>query len=150
VMDIGRGDLLTLCCAVCFAAHIVTVGHYAGVVAFEGLAIIQVGTAALLCLASFWWFEPPFIRWSPGLVGATLFGGLVATAAAFTVQAWAQQYTTSTRTAVIYALEPVFAWITSFVVMGETLSVRMACGAVLILAGILLVELKPGSPERHP
>jgi drug/metabolite transporter (DMT)-like permease len=150
VIEISRGDLLTLCCALCFAAHIVTVGHYAAVVAFQSLAVIQVGTAALLSLASFWWFEPPFIQWSPGLVIATLFGGLVATAGAFTAQAWAQQYTTSTRTALIYALEPVFAWITSFVVMGEGLSGRMAFGAVLILAGILLVELKPALPEGHP
>lgn len=150
VTDIGRGDLLTLCCAVCFAAHIVTVGHYAAEVAFETLAVVQVAAAAVLSLGSFWWFEPTFLRWSPGLVLSVLFGGLVATAAAFTVQAWAQQYTTSTRTAVIYALEPVFAWITSFLVMGETLSARMACGAVLILAGILLVELKPGLPEAHP
>ncbi len=33
---------------------------------------------------------------------------------AFTVQAWAQQYTTSTRTALIYMLEPVVAWMTSY------------------------------------
>jgi drug/metabolite transporter (DMT)-like permease len=84
------------------------------------------------------------------MISATVFAGLVATAAAFTIQAWAQQYTTSTRTALIYALEPVFAWITSFLVIGEKLSARMAGGAVLILAGILLVELKPGPKNGHP
>lgn len=150
VLAISRGDLLTLFCALCFAGHIVTVGHFAGVVHFENLAVMQVGTSAVLSLASFWWFEPPFIRWSAGVVTATLFAGLVATALAFTVQAWAQQYTTSTRTALIYALEPVFAFITSFLVMGETLSARAAFGAVLILAGILLVELKPATAEGHP
>ena len=40
----------------------------------------------------------------------------------FTVQAWAQRYTTSTRTALIYLLEPVFAWITSYLLVGEGLS----------------------------
>jgi drug/metabolite transporter (DMT)-like permease len=149
-LDISRGDLITLCCALCYAAHIVTVGHYAPTVAFESLAVIQVATAAFLSLASFWWFEPPVVHWSTRMIVATLFAGLVATAAAFTVQAWAQQYTTATRTAVIYALEPVFAWITSFVVLGEGLTGRMAIGAVLILAGILLVELKPALLEGHP
>jgi drug/metabolite transporter (DMT)-like permease len=149
-LAIGRGDLLTLVCAFSYAAHIVTVGHYSGSVPFETLAVAQVGTAALLALASFWWFEPPFVHWGAGLIVATLFAGLVATAAAFTVQAWAQQYTTSTRTALIYALEPVFAWITSFIVIGETLSARMAGGAVLILTGILLVELKPAGVKGHP
>jgi hypothetical protein len=38
------------------------------------------------------------------------------TALAFAVQSWAQQYTTPTHTALIFALEPVFAWATSFVV----------------------------------
>jgi drug/metabolite transporter (DMT)-like permease len=69
---------------------------------------------------------------------------------AFTIQAWAQQYTTSTRTALIYALEPVFAWITSFVVTGESLSRKAAVGALLILGGILLVELKPAGVREHP
>ena len=41
----------------------------------------------------------------------------VCTALAFTIQAWAQQYTTSTRTALIYMLEPVVAWITSFLLV---------------------------------
>jgi drug/metabolite transporter (DMT)-like permease len=42
----------------------------------------------------------------------------------------------------IFSLEPVFAWITSYVVQGEKLGVRAGLGAVLILAGILLSELK--------
>ena len=143
-LAIGRGDLLTLACALCYAAHIVTVGHYAAAVRFDTLAVLQVGTAAVGSMVSFWRFEPAYVQWSTGLIAAVIFAGLVATAGAFTVQAWAQQYTTATRTALIYALEPVFAWITSYVVTGESLSARAVFGAVLILAGILLVELKPG------
>jgi drug/metabolite transporter (DMT)-like permease len=76
--------------------------------------------------------------------------GLLATALAFTVQAWAQKHTTATRTALIFALEPVFAWATSYIVAGETLSNRAVTGAILILAGIVLVELKPLSGGEHP
>jgi drug/metabolite transporter (DMT)-like permease len=47
-------------------------------------------------------------------------------------------------------LEPVFAWITSFVLTGEGLSRRAAAGAVLILGGVVLVEVKPLNPRRHP
>jgi drug/metabolite transporter (DMT)-like permease len=36
----------------------------------------------------------------------------------------------------------VFAWITSYLLTGETLSAQAAAGAGLILAGILAVELK--------
>jgi len=149
-LRMGRGDLLTLACAACFAAHILVVGYWAPRVRFQALSLVQVATAAVLALGTCWWAETPLIRWRPGVVAALLVTGLLATALAFSVQAWAQRYTTATRTALIFALEPVFAWLTSFLLTGETLSVRASLGAVLILAGILLVELKPFGPGGRP
>jgi drug/metabolite transporter (DMT)-like permease len=98
----------------------------------------------------FWWAETPSFGWRPVVLYAILITGLLATAAAFTVQTWAQQYTTATRTALIYMLEPVFAWVTSYALVGEGLSGRAAAGAVLILAGVVLVEMKPLNPRLHP
>lgn len=144
------GDLLTFLCAIGFAAHIVVLGHFAERMSFEILSVTQVGMAAVLSLASFWWAETPHIRWRPSTIGAILVTGILATALAFTIQAWAQRYTTSTRTGLIYMLEPVFAWITSFLLAGEGLSRRAAAGAVLILGGVVLVEVKPWNPRRHP
>jgi drug/metabolite transporter (DMT)-like permease len=144
-LRIDRGDLLTLACALAFAAHILVVGHYSPQVSFQALALVQIATAAALALATCGWLEPPRIRWTPGLLAALIVTGLLATALAFSVQAWAQQHTTPAHTALIFALEPVFAWLTSFLLLGEILSPQAALGAVLILAGILLVELKPFS-----
>ena len=141
--SIGKGDLLTFFCAIGFAAHIVTLGHFSEHVSFELLSVGQVGAAALWSLSLFWWVERPRLEWHPVLLYAILVTGLLATALAFTLQAWAQQYTTSTRTALIYMLEPVFAWMTSFFLMGEGLAPRAALGAALILGGVILVELKP-------
>ena len=141
--SMGRGDLLTIGCALAFAAHIVTLGHYSEKMRFEMLSVSQVGTAAVLAVSLFWWVEPAQVVWRPAVVFAVLITGLLATAVAFTVQAWAQHYTTSTRTALIYTLEPVFAWLTSYWIVGEGLSRRAAVGAALILGGVLLVELKP-------
>lgn len=146
----GRGDLLTLACALAFAVHIVWIGHFSGAIGFELLSFVQVVTAASLGCATFWWAETPAVRWSAGVAAAIGVTGLLATAAAFTIQAWAQQYTTPTRTALIYALEPVFAWITSYILTGETLSRRATAGAALILLGILSVEMKRTSVRQHP
>ncbi|MGO9892770.1 MAG: DMT family transporter, partial [Bryobacteraceae bacterium] len=146
----NRGDLLTVVCALAFAAHIVTLGHFSEQVSFELLSVMQVGVAALWSLVLFGWVEPPRWHWRPSVVYAILITGILATAMAFTIQAWAQQYTTSTRTALIYMLEPVFAVITSYLVAGEGLSARAAAGAGLILGGVLLVELKPLNPRPHP
>jgi drug/metabolite transporter (DMT)-like permease len=74
---------------------------------------------------------------------ALLVTSLLATALAFAVQTWAQRYSSPTRTALIFSMEPVFAYATSYVVAGEVLSKRAAFGGALILAGILMVELKP-------
>lgn len=147
---ISRGDLLTFFCAIGFAAHIVTLGHFSEEVDFALLSVGQVGAAALWSLSLFWWVEKPFVEWHPVLVYAILVTGLLATALAFSLQAWAQQFTTSTRTALIYMLEPVFAWITSFLLTGEGLAGRAAAGALLILGGVILVELKPLNPRLHP
>jgi drug/metabolite transporter (DMT)-like permease len=147
--SIGRGDLLTLGGALAFAAHVVTLGHFSERIGYEILSITQVAAAAVSSLSLFWWAETPFFHWQPVILWAILITGLFCTALAFTIQAWAQRYTTPTRTALIYALEPVVAWATSFLVAGEGLSGRAAAGATLILSGVLLVEMKPLQPQKH-
>jgi len=151
IWSVNRGDLLTFVCTLAFAAHIVTVGHFSERIRFELLSIVQIGTAAVLAWTLFWAMERPVqVHWRPAVVYGILITGLLATAWAFSAQAWAQHYTTSTRTALIYMLEPVVAAITSFLLAGEGLSARAAAGAALILAGVLLVELKPLNPRVHP
>jgi drug/metabolite transporter (DMT)-like permease len=114
------------------------------------LSVTQIGTAALLSLGLCGWIEKPHVDWRPAVISGILITGLFATALAFTVQAWAQKYTTPTRTALIYMLEPVVAWATSYLLAGEGLSRRAAAGAALILGGVLVVEMKPLSQRQHP
>jgi drug/metabolite transporter (DMT)-like permease len=146
-LAMNRGDLLTVCCAACYAAHILTLSRYSATASFELLATVQIGVSALLAWSLCRGMEAPHVRWTPGVWAAIVITGVFATALAFTFQAWAQRYTTSTRTALIFMLEPVFAWITSYLLTGETLSGRAAAGAGLILTGILAVELKPSRPR---
>lgn len=145
-----KGDLLTFACAVAFAAHIVWIGHLAPRARFETVAVVQLGLTAVLCWVAAGWIEPPVWRSTTGLWAAMLFTGVFATSLAFAVQAWAQQHTSTTRAAVIFALEPVVAGVTGFLMFGERLTARGIVGAVLILAGILLAELKPIRLTRHP
>ena len=149
IASIGVGDLLTLVGAAGFAAHVVALGHFAGQMSFELLSLSQIATAAGLSWGLVW-IEPTHLVWRPAVVCGILITGLLCTALAFTIQAWAQRHTTSTRTALIYLLEPVVAWVTSYVLVGEGLAARAAAGAVLILSGVLLVELKPFASRPHP
>jgi len=140
----SRGDLFSVLCAVVFALHIVVVSHYSPMIGFETIALMQVVTAALLGIVSFRSFGPVRFHATAGVAAAVLITGLLATALAFTAMAWSQQYTTASRAALIFALEPVIAWLTSYVLTGEAMSGRGKTGAVLILGGVLLVELRRG------
>jgi drug/metabolite transporter (DMT)-like permease len=146
---VNRGDVLSFLCAVSFAGQVVAVSYFAGRGNFETLALVQMLTASVLSFGSFWFLETPKLIWEPQVVVALLVTGLLASALAFAVQAWAQQYTGVNRAAIIYALEPVFAWLTSWWLAGERLSGRAGLGAGLILFGILIVELKRGVPPEH-
>jgi drug/metabolite transporter (DMT)-like permease len=144
-----RGSLLSFLCAMAFAGHIVAVGYFAERSNFETIATVQVLTAAALATISFPVFETVRLRWTTPVIAAVVVTALLATALAFTIQAWAQQHTTATRTALLYTLEPVWAWITSWILLGERLSPLALSGGGLILAGVLLVELKRDKEPRN-
>jgi drug/metabolite transporter (DMT)-like permease len=148
--SINVGDWLSMAGAAAFAAHIVTLGHFSERMNFASLAVAQIGAAAALSLGLFGWMDRPHLEWNHTLIAAILITGLLATAVAFTVQAWAQSHTTSTRTALIYMLEPVVAWATSYLISGEGLSASATAGAAMILGGVVLVELKPLGTRSHP
>jgi drug/metabolite transporter (DMT)-like permease len=151
VSSINLGDVLTFGCAVGFALHCIALGHVSPRIAFQPLALLQVGFCALFMAVSLPFIERPRIEWTPGLLAALAIAAVLATAAAFSIQSWAQSILPSTHTALIMTMEPVFAWITSFLVTGERLGLRPACGALLILAGIALTELvpQPHVPTAH-
>ena len=145
--SINRGDLLTIGCAVFFALHIINLGRAMQKYKFEQIATLQTLVAATLMLLTIPVLEHPHVIWSARVIWAILVTGLLGTAAAFTIQAWAQQFTAPTYTALIFLLEPVFAWITSYVLLHERLGLRAGLGALLILAGIVVSELKGSSAE---
>jgi drug/metabolite transporter (DMT)-like permease len=150
VGPLRTGDLLTVCGAVGYAAQIVAMGHFREKMSFEMLSVIQSAVSAMLGWALFWWVETPYVAWRPAVIWAILITGLLCTAFALSVLAWAQRYTSPARTALILMLEPVVAWMTSYFIAGEGLSGRAAAGAALILGGVAMVEWKPLSSRPHP
>lgn len=141
-LHMNRGDLLTIGCAVAFAFQLLVLGYYSQRERFEAVALGQIACAAVLSTLSLV-IEPPRAVWSSSVIFALVLTSVFATALAFALQTWGQQYTTATRTALIFALEPVFALATAVLAGGERLTLAAVCGGGLILAGIVAVELKP-------
>lgn len=149
--SINTGDLLTFGCSIGFAFHCIALSHISPRIGFRPLALLQVGFCAVFMAISLPFIEHPHIAWTPRLLIALGIAAVLATAAAFSIQSWAQSVLPSTHIALLLTMEPVFAWITSFLVMGERLGLRPASGALLILAGIALTELvpQPHVPTAH-
>lgn len=146
----NRGDLLTAGCAVAFAAHILAVERYSRRMDFERLSLMQIAVVAVLSWAAAAWIEPARIVWSPRLWIALLTTSVLATALSFVLYTWAQGQTSAARAALIFALEPVFAGLVAWAAAGERWTPASLGGAALILAAIVLVELKPAAAARHP
>lgn len=149
--SINLGDVLTLGCSIAFAFHCLTLSHTSPRISFQPLALMQVGFCAVFMALSLPFIEHPHIHWTMRVVMTLAISAALATAAAFSIQSWAQSILPSTHIALVLTMEPVFAWLTSFVVTGERLGIRSGSGALLILAGIALTELvaQPHVPTAH-
>jgi drug/metabolite transporter (DMT)-like permease len=146
-LSVNKGDVLVFLCAVSFGMHIVITGKYSSQFPTLLLTITQIFTVAILCVISAFFFED----WTQMLNGAVLqkvevwsallITSLLATALAFLVQTNFQKYTTATRVALIFAMEPVFAALTAYVWANERLTVSALIGCLFILLGMILAEL---------
>jgi drug/metabolite transporter (DMT)-like permease len=150
--SIGIGDLLTLICAFAFAGHLLALAHTSSKVPIPQLATLQISFAALIMAITLPLGGSLYLSITPRLMIALAITGLLATAAAFTIQSWAQRHLPPTHTALLLTLEPVFAWLTGFLFLGERLGSRAVTGALLILVGILLIELFSSTQpiSEHP
>jgi drug/metabolite transporter (DMT)-like permease len=147
--NVNRGDLLTLGCAVSFAFQIIYLGRAAQRFPFAQIVVLEIASCAVWMWISIPIFERgAFMRMSSSMMISIGVTALLGTVAAFIVQGWAQQFTPPTHTALIFALEPVFAGVTSYVVVHERLGTRGGIGAALILAGVLISELL--GAVQHP
>ncbi len=146
-LTLALGDLLVLGCAASFALHIVTISRFAPRMDTMALTTVQIGVVALAGTATTAALEPWPGPPPQGTILVAALMGLVATAFAFAVQNRVQAFTTPTHTALVLSLEPVFGALFAYLLAGERLGGREILGCALILAGMVVAELKPGQPQ---
>jgi drug/metabolite transporter (DMT)-like permease len=147
-LSLGGGDLLVLVCAVLYAGQIVTLARYASEFDPIALTIQQLGVTAL-----FFMVTSPLERLATP-AGSDVWVALLATAIGssvygISVQTWAQRRIPPTRAAVIFSMEAPFAALAAFLLADERLTSRAWIGAGLILAGMLIVEIRPARPDEQ-
>ncbi len=132
------GDFWTLLSAIAFAVHIVLLANLAPRHEVVGFTAVQLTIVAVAGLAASAAFErapfPPQDAW-PTLLAT----GLIVTSGAFLIQVWAQTIVGPSRTAIVLALEPLFAVGTAALLLSERLTNRGWIGAALIIGGMYVV-----------
>jgi drug/metabolite transporter (DMT)-like permease len=145
--SVNWGDLLVLLCAFSFAMHIVTVSRYASKFSAFLLGFVQISTVGIFSAMAALIFEKWRIAFdrdilmSPQVLHALVVTSVFATAFAFVAQSQFQKFTTATRTALIFSMEPVFAAVTAYLWADEILSPQAILGSLCILTGMILAEL---------
>ena len=140
-LGLNRGDLLTLVCAVCFGGQIVAVAELTRRYDPRRLVFFQIAATALVASLATALFERPHIHWTPRFAGALLYTVLFASTICFLLQMRAQREMSTARAALIFCFEPLFAAVTSWLILGERLSLLQWSGGALILTGMVLAEL---------
>ncbi len=135
------GDLFTFFCAVCFSFQVIFVQIYTKRFDFFALTFVQIVLTTFLCLPFIFLFEGTKLIYHPYLIIAVLVCAILATSLALFIQNSMQKNTTAVKAALIYAMEPVFAAIFSFILLGEVLGRLGILGGGLILLGMLCSEL---------
>jgi drug/metabolite transporter (DMT)-like permease len=143
------GDALVLAGSAAYSLQIVLMERYAP--RYDAIAFTQAemlaafGGFAVVALAA-GQVEVPR-GWT--VWGALLVTGIFASALGFLVQTWAQRRTSATRTALAFALEPVFAGIFGFWLAGDRLGAMGWAGCAVIMAGIVVAEPEAGRTLRR-
>jgi drug/metabolite transporter (DMT)-like permease len=131
--------ILVIICAISYAFHVNFTDIYSKKYNIFTLVTFQFLAVALFSLIFIPFENRSNIHFSFTVILAIIITVLVATVFAFFVQTFAQKFTTPTRTAVIFAMEPVTASIFGYL-YGENLSIKQIIGGLLVILAIIITE----------
>jgi drug/metabolite transporter (DMT)-like permease len=156
----NRGDLLVFLCGVVFAFYIVEMSVRAGAHDASWLTVVQLAVVTIVAglLSSIFRAAGSAVElrpvvWGGAFLAGVLYLGTIGTVGTFLTQTWAQRHMSATHAAIIFALEPVWAALLAAWLLGERLGVSGMWGGALVLAGIVVSELKlrtRRSSQFHP
>ncbi len=140
------GDFLTLLCSIIFALYMVYLDKITRENPFMPLVILQIfvtGLSALIVSAFNFTFNLEQIHFNltSNLVIGLLYTSILATILTTTLQTKFQKAVTPTKAGIILSLEPIFAALAAFLILGEKVSNFGFIGCILIFTGLLVTEI---------
>jgi drug/metabolite transporter (DMT)-like permease len=139
--SLASGDVLVILCAFAFAFQIVIVGLFPKELDPKPMATLQAfacfGAAAVMAVFT----DHPLTAIPFDTLGAAAFTGILGTALALVVQAWAQRHTPTYHAALILCTEPVWGAMASVALFGEVFTPLAVAGCILMLISMVAPDL---------
>jgi len=147
--DAVIGDVMVIIGAFFWSGHIMLVGWMAQRThAPFQLAFLQMLITTILSYFVFSFTETMTLMDLSAVWPEILFAGIMSTGLGFTLQLIAQQHCSNAAAAILLSLEGVFAAISGWVLLGQSMLVSAMMGAGLIFVAVLIVELSPEFKEQ--
>ena len=137
---INFGDFLLLIGAIFWTAQILLVDKFVNQVDAMELSTGQAFTTMLLSFAAMTIFENPSLDAILSAAVPILYGGVMSSGVAFTLQIYGQKYAEPSAAAILMSFESIFGALSGWLLLGEVMSGREIFGCVLMLAGIFATQ----------
>jgi len=143
------GDMLTFFSALFWTVHVLLTGYLSPKMDSIKLAQKQFFVCALLCSIVAVCIEPIDLSQIFRAYIPILYGALLSVGVAYTLQVVVQKTAHPTYSAVILSLESLFAAIGGWIILNETLSLRSLIGCGLMLAGMMIAQIRPKAVKLY-
>ncbi|MGC8663024.1 MAG: DMT family transporter [Thermoplasmata archaeon] len=139
ITNINIGDLLTFFSAIAYSFQVVYVDKYSKKYDPLSLTFFQILTVVPLSVI-FLPFSGSSVTWSNDIIFSIIYLSIFATAIALLLQNYGQKGLDSATASMVFALEPVFGVIFSFLMLHETMGFIQIIGGVLIVIAMIIVS----------
>lgn len=140
-LSLGKGELLTLTCAVAFAFHIIAIDRCVGKTDGVSLSMGQFFVAGVLSVICTVLFEEPSVDAIISVAPSWLYAGIMSCGVAFTFQILGQKYTEPAIASLLLSMESVFSVLFGWLILKQSLSMRELFGCAVMFMAIVLAQL---------
>lgn len=147
INGIEFGDLLIMVSAFLYAVHILIIDYYAPKVDSVKLSCVQFFVVGLISLIPAFLYETPAFDAIFECKWALLYAGVISCGVAYTLQIVAQKNTNPALASLILSFESVFAVLTGYLILHETLSLKEILGCILMFIAVLAAQKKNNATQ---
>ncbi|MBR6711724.1 MAG: DMT family transporter [Selenomonadaceae bacterium] len=139
-LSIQSGDVILFLSAFVWTAQILLVDKFAARVDLIELSTAQIFIVMILSFAAMFTLETPSLSAMVNAWFPILYGGVMSSGVAFTLQLYGQRYAEPSTAAILMSFEAIFGALAGWFFLGEVMTTQELVGCVLMLIGMLATQ----------